>query len=167
MPACNSRICPSAVLLTGAALLVPLLGGCDSNDRLRVYPVRGRVVYQDQGLADSTVVFHPADDSSEASAKNLHPFAETDSDGRFELKTYITGDGAPAGEYEVIVIAPSRSGPAPVSREDPNALDEEAQATSGNRISQSLRQKYADAKTSGITVTVKPGENELKAFVLE
>jgi len=148
-------------------LCVATLTGCGEKGRLTVYPVRGRVVYRDRGLPDATVIFQPADANSEATARKMHPYGETDSDGNFELHTYIDGDGVPEGQYRVIVIAPSKISPSQGGREDPNRFEQEASPISGGLIPQELRQKYAQAETSGITVTVKPGENELDPFVLQ
>lgn len=157
--------CPGFRLCAGVALLAQLLGGCGGKDRLSVAPVQGRVVYRGQGVPHSSVVFLPADEESAAAAKNLRPFADTDDAGYFQLKTYVSGDGVPPGKYRVSIITPS--GDAPVgSREDRDGMDV-AQPTSGLNIPRSLRQKYADAETSGITVTIRPGENQLEPFVLE
>ena len=54
-------------------------------------------------------------------------------DGTFELGTYAKGDGAPPGKYEVSISTYGSGG--------------------------SLHQKYADARTSGLSYTVTEGDN--------
>ena len=159
--------CPGTGLLTIVFIWLAMLSGCGGDGRLAVYPVRGKVVYRDRGIPDTTVIFQPADANSEAAARNMHPYGETDSSGNFELSTYVTGDGVPAGEYQVIVIAPSKISPSEGGREDPNRFDGDDFGKLRRTIPQDLRQRYAKPETSGLTVTVKPGENKLEPFVLQ
>ena len=56
------------------------------------------------------VFFHPLD----ASQRGI-PRGVTDAEGRFQLRTYHDGDGAPAGEYTVTVYWPAR----PIRRSRP------------------------------------------------
>jgi hypothetical protein len=129
--------------------------GCGGDDRLEVSPVRGQVVYQGRGVPNATVIFYPVGEAAEK-LKKMRPYAYADESGRFELKTYVTADGAPPGEYEVSIIAVSGA-----DRES----DPSSQMNSP-KLPRALVQKYANQKTSGIRVTVKPGENGLEPFVL-
>jgi hypothetical protein len=137
-------------------VLVAILGcgGCGDGGRLEVNPVRGQVTYRGQGVPNATVVLHPLGRAAEQLQK-MRPYAYADDQGRFEIKTYVTGDGAPPGEYEVAIIA-AASG----DRDDPQA------ASRGIGLPMPVVQKYANQKTSGIKIRVEPGPNELDPFVL-
>jgi hypothetical protein len=47
------------------------------------------------------VIFHP---SNEADPQAVRPAGRVGADGSFTLTTYAAGDGAPAGDYTVVVI---------------------------------------------------------------
>ena len=73
--------------------------------------------------------------------------------GEFMLSTFTAGDGAPAGDYRATVVwylaTPTRTG-------------------GDDTISANyLPPRYAGAETSGLTVTVVPGTNELPPFELK
>src|SRR5262245_589838 len=92
-----------------AAAALAFLAGC-SSDRKPVYPVSGQVLFNDRPLKKVVVSFHPVD---AANFPRERPNADTDEDGRFKLHTYLTGDGAPEGEYRVTfhyLLTPEDSG---------------------------------------------------------
>jgi hypothetical protein len=142
-------------LISIASLAIVSIAGCRGKDRLAVNPVRGQVVYHGHGVPNATVIFHPLGEAAEQLQK-MRPYAYADRDGRFELKTYVTGDGAPPGEYEVGIIAIAGS-----DRDSPQNPQ-----SSSTTLPRELVQKYANQKTSGIKVTVEPGVNNLDPFVL-
>jgi hypothetical protein len=81
------------------------------------------------------------------------PQGKTDDQGRFELFTYSSNDGAPAGEYQVAIAvlqAGSDDGSDQVKRER----------------SVSLPAKYAEPKTSGLTATIEKRKTTLPSFQL-
>lgn len=123
---------------------IATLAGCGESTPT-VYPVGGQVIYRKKPLAEAVVTFHPKD----ATGRLLS--ATTDAEGRFRLTTTVTNDGAPAGEYGVSVAL----------REKRKDGDDEVR--NGRNL---LPPRYADPKTSGLTATVKPGENTLHPFVL-
>jgi hypothetical protein len=139
-----------------------LLAGCGGERRLDVSVVRGRVSYQGQGVPKATVIFHPQGEAAEKLGK-MRPFAYTDDDGNFQIKTYVEGDGAPAGDYRVSIVAPAKRPPGggvkDVVREEPVVEPTVA-------LPPPLCQKYLNVDTAGISVTVKEGENELAPFEL-
>ena len=59
------------------------------------------------------------------------------------LTTYVQNDGAPAGEYDAIVLHGDN---------DPDAAAEESNAKS---TKVAVPMKYKDAKTSGLPITIK------------
>jgi hypothetical protein len=137
--------------------------GC-GDGRFDVSPVRGKVVYNGQGVPKATVIFFPVDPSDEELAK-MRPFAYADGGGQFELKTYVDGDGAPPGKYRVSIIAPM--GPPPKSSKDRPA--DEVAVTGGSAVGvpPAIVQKYANVDTAGIEVEVKDGQNDLEPFELK
>jgi hypothetical protein len=146
----------------GGLLLLAMAGGCGDR-RLDVAPVRGKVVYRGTGIPRAVVIFHPDEEAVEK-ARRMRPFAYTDEQGNFQLKTYVDGDGAPPGDYRVSIVARST---APGNRPRQDARETE-KATTGRAINipAEVSKKYANVETSGIAVTVHEGENTLEPFVL-
>ena len=74
----------------------PVGAGCSEPDgRLPVYRVAGRVSVRNEVPEGALVVLYPTG----AAPGEIRPSAKVQQDGSFELTTYETSDGAPAGEY--------------------------------------------------------------------
>jgi hypothetical protein len=95
-----------------------LLAGACGCARRDLYPVRGKVVFDRGGpidpLVGGLVVFEPLDPKRTVGARG-----EIQPDGIFRLGTFREGDGAPPGDYRVLVIPPTppsqaKETPAPV-----------------------------------------------------
>lgn len=125
------------------ALLLPLLAGCGSG-RLATYPVKGKVLVNDQPAKEVHVAFHPKDTGTHPP---YVPSGTTDENGEFALSTFITGDGAPAGEYEVTLVWPVRFNPISTLWE-------------GDK----LKGKYKDKSKPAAVVTVEKRPQELEPF---
>ena len=127
-----------------AALLVLSVPSCASN-RPACYPVHGEI-FVAQGkdrmaAAGAIVVFHP---TVPASGDVPLPTAHVGEDGRFELTTYVKGDGAPAGEYAVTIEwLPPRPPPPHKPKQ------------TGDRF----RGRYADPRTSTIRYAVQESKD--------
>jgi hypothetical protein len=147
-------------------VLVLVVSGCGKKARLAVSPVRGRVTYNGQGVPKATVIFHPAD-GAEVDAKKMRPFADTDNEGKFELKTYVRGDGAPPGEYRVTIIGIGSFTSGGVGKDRPGGEAENAPVVTNMNSPPVLAKKYGEVGTSGIEVTVQEGENNLPPFELK
>src|SRR5262245_23777809 len=91
-----------AICVVLSALL--LSTGC-GDGRHSVNAVCGKVMYKGHGVPQTTVVFFPVE-PIEDNGRKLKPFAYGENDGSFQLKTYVTGDGAPPGKYRVGIMAP-------------------------------------------------------------
>ena len=91
------------------------------------------------------MVFQPA---SGESVKYSMPFATVEADGSFTLRTEPHGEGAPAGEYIVLI-----------SWHGPNARE-------SNNPSNRLPAKYNDPEMPILTETVKEGQNNLPPYRL-
>jgi hypothetical protein len=122
-----------------------LLCGCARSTRKPVFPVRGKVFLDGKPAAGATVFFYPAEADPEA----LAPYGVTDASGSFSLTTYLTFDGAPAGDYVVTVRCPG----APQRPGDEQGPDR-------------LRGRYADPKTSALRATVERRPTEVPPFEL-
>jgi hypothetical protein len=154
---------PAGLLTASAVVVLVATSGC-GKDRLDVSPVRGKVVYNGQGVPNATVIFFPVDASDERAAK-MRPFAYADGGGQFEVKTYVNGDGAPPGKYRVSIIAP---GPARAPKGTKDGPAEPAPAPgSAVRVPPAIVKKYANVDTSGLEVEIQDGENNLAPFELK
>ena len=127
------------VVGVGAALVT----ACGGGDAPKLYPVRGQVLFNEQPAAGAMIVFHPVE------ATGLMASGKVGADGSFTLNTYPHGDGAPAGEYKVVVTWYP-----PDARALENAQDK-------------LKGRYADPTQSQLKATVKPEPNELPPFRLK
>src|SRR5690349_13788264 len=91
------RPVPSRVV--AALLCCVLLPSCGSRG-VKLYPVRGQVFFQDKPAEGATAVFQPAN-ASDVNA--LKPSGVVGADGSFPLSTSTLDDGAPAGDYVVVI----------------------------------------------------------------
>jgi hypothetical protein len=134
----------------GAAFAVTLLACCGCSGEPRTYPVRGKVLYKGQPAAGAKVIFEPKNNSD---PRALRPTATVIADGSFTLSSREPGDGAPAGEYAVLLIWP----------------DEPARGR-GLAVKQPsrdrLRGAYSNPDKPLRQVQITEGNNELPAFEL-
>jgi hypothetical protein len=89
--------------LTTAVTLA--LSGCSDGGpkRMKVYPVTGKVLWGGKPADKAMVVFHPLGTNG---PRELKPLGVTGADGTYRLTSYVSGDGAPEGEYVVTVNWP-------------------------------------------------------------
>jgi hypothetical protein len=121
------------------------LSACRPSDRKPVYPATGRVFCQGKPAEGASVALVPLDDDN---PKARRPGAQVQQDGSFRLSTYDSYDGAPAGRYAVTIVYPS-----PAKKEN------------GENVGPDLLQgRYADPKTTPLTVELKAETNTLEPF---
>ena len=77
------------------------LAGSGCEERLSVYPVHGKLLIAGMPAGHASVFFYPKNPGQQRI-----PVAITASDGTFRLTTLRSGDGAPAGDYDVTVVWP-------------------------------------------------------------
>jgi len=122
------------------------LGGCSGSDavgNLTLYPVKGKVLLADgKPLTAGRVTFMSPEKAMEFSGP-IGP------DGSFSIM-YGEKEGAPEGKY-VVRIDPELPKGKPKSNKQPAFP---------------FPKKYADETTSGLTVVVQAGPNDLEPFKL-
>ena len=120
--------------------LVVCVSGCGSGR----YTVTGRVTYEDGSPVEAGTVIGEAT----VNGKLVGVQGNIASDGTFSLGSDRPGDGAPPGNYRVLVM--------------PVALGD-AELAAGKRPT--VGGKYTKFETSGITFEVKPESNVLNITV--
>lgn len=131
----------SGLMLAFCFLAVALLASC--NTRPSSWPVSGSVTFQGRPVSAGIVRL-------KNSTLGMDITAVLQRDGAFEIMT-AKGVGLPEGEYQIAIMPPTVQvpiGPAPKSFCLPKCPD--------------IPPKYRQPSTSGLTLTVKPGENRLK-----
>jgi hypothetical protein len=137
-----------ALLLTFAAGLA--IAGCSPGGPPKkvCYPVKGELTVGGKPAEGATVMFQPQEaDSTDWSAG--YPRATVGADGKFEVSTYGENDGAPAGDYVILVTWPA-----------PNPADEEASGPDR------LGGRYVEPAKSKLTAKIEPRPNELPPIKL-
>ena len=121
--------------------------GCESSDvRPDLQRVEGKLTINGEPAAGAVMVFYPAQ-GKEFDSRGSRPRAKVDEQGMFQLTTYQSGDGAPAGEYQVGILW----------------FDDPDSSKPWNK----LGKRYADPEKSEISVTVEEGNNQLTPIELE
>lgn len=130
------------------ASLAAFSTGCSQSDgRIKVHPVEGQLRWNGQPLPNAFVVLHPKDT---ADTKLLSARGQTDAEGKFQVTTYETADGAAPGEYKVTVEYYRPIKTASGLEPGPNVLPK----------------KLARPETSEIIVHVAEGKNTLEPISL-
>ncbi|WP_143206586.1 hypothetical protein [Singulisphaera sp. GP187] len=123
--------------------------GCgDETSGPAIYPISGKVLVDGRPAAKAQVSFHALNGPG---GETLQPIAIAEADGSFRPSTRFSHDGAPAGNYVVTVVWPKVN------------LDH-GEEVAGPDL---LRGKYSDPARSGLTATIKEGENTLPPFQLK
>src|SRR5262245_4474484 len=131
---------PKRCGLTAVLLLTALLAGC----RGGVYPVEGQVVWEDDSPAKELAGSHVVFDLPE---KKTHARGIVGADGSFRLTTNKPDDGAPPGEYKVLIVEANRK---PLGGPDSTALAPGV-----------IDSRYASPTTSDLRATVQAGSNKI------
>lgn len=123
-----------------------LLCGCSSElAKKALYPVKGKVLVDGKPAVGATVFFKA---TSQDDGKTNTPVAEVMGDGTFEVCTYTAKDGAPVGDYIVLIQWLGKSD------EDDRSLPDR------------LKKKYLSPGSSPLRATVKAEPNQLEPFSL-
>jgi len=139
-------------ILAAAGLLAA--SGCGGGG-LKTHPVNGIVTLDDKPVEGALVQFMPMDDRGRPAT------GMTRSDGTFRLRTYITGDGAVAGTYKVLVSkSEERNRPGPESK-NPEEMKNRMMAAAKKAAAVSRDQ----SKSGGIPAVYSSPQSELLATV--
>jgi hypothetical protein len=109
----------------------------------QTYPVRGSVFLDGAAVAGAKVIFYAAEKGGK---QTYVGDAFSEADGTFVISSHQANDGAPAGDYAVVVM-----------------LREPEVDAAGNSGPNRLPAKYATPQTTDLKVQVKAGPND---FVL-
>ncbi len=136
-----------------ALLVLALLGlvGC-GDGKISRYPINGSVNVDGKPAAGVMVIFCPVGGSPEL--QKMRPFGITDADGKFQLTLIEKADGAPAGQYKVLMQWTLKS-------------DVPAQGGGVQMGPDRLQGRYMNLEKSQFTVDVKAGTNDLPPFELK
>ena len=144
-----------ALTMIGAiAAATATLSGCGSNNRERGI-VTGKVTYQGEPLRFGTVIFEP--EAGQYATGTIQP------DGTFRMTTRGEGEGAPTGKNRVRFVCFANQDPSAKPAELENGPMQGESLVMGAAL---IPEKYLSSATSGITVDVKPGDNEPLVFEL-
>jgi hypothetical protein len=145
-----------------------LLGGCSGDSgRPITAPVTGRITYRGKPVSEATVAF-----IGERAPR--FGIGQTDAHGRFQVSTFVEGDGAVIGAHIVTVTKPvPDTSDAPL---DASLRPEERSRATEDAFERALRsgpmrsllpEKYADPNTTDIRLKVVPGENDFKIELVD
>src|SRR5438046_3380213 len=102
-----------------AVLVFALAVGCGGAKRPATVPAGGQVLVNGTPYPGVQVTFVPL---SGVATETLRPSAFTDGEGKFRLSSYSSGDGAPEGEYAVLVAYRPLVGRGDEAQPGPNVL---------------------------------------------
>jgi hypothetical protein len=131
-------------------------GGEAPPNRDPVFPIKGVVTYKGKPVAGADVTFF-------CQEKDRSAFGRTDKDGSFQLTTFGSNDGAVAGKHTVTVQLIENSEAdkpvAPIDSPDYAPPTTQDVTRAARAVRSGLPRKYADQKTSDLTVEVKADGN--------
>ena len=121
-------------------------GGCSHSGPAKkvCYPVKGELTVKEKPAPGALVILRPQQDADSSEWSTGFPHAHVGADGKFQVGTYADDDGAPAGDYVLLISWPA-----------PNPQNEEA--SSADR----LGGRYSDPSASKLTAKVEPRATEL------
>ncbi|QDU09775.1 carboxypeptidase-like regulatory domain-containing protein [Gimesia aquarii] len=132
-----------------------LLQGCGGAEDTR--PARnvvsGVVTYNGTPVEEAIVVFRPAEQAGGQTANG-----RTNAEGAFTMGTFEGTDGVVAGDYKVMISKMETTGSSDALPEDDPNYDPNPKPEPPPK--NLLPEKYASVDTSGLTVSVKDGEDK-------
>src|SRR4051794_15697519 len=134
------------------ALSIGLITATGCGDGKGVNPVNGSVTVDGKPAGDVMLKFAPVGGSPEF--QKVLPMGITKEDGTFSLNTRGNNDGAPAGQYKVLITWPAQSrGP---SRDGTIQMGPDR-----------FQGRYNNLEKSPFTVEIKSGTNNIPPFELK
>lgn len=158
------RLGPALVFSVVCLAWIIIIPGCTKkSSRPKTYAVHGVVTFNGTPVEGATVTFVPKEGTAGQSGQQAAT-AITDSRGQYSIGTFATGDGALPGEYLVKVTKyrvaqqQNRVGDDPESQMQAYLQYQQGQQQQSGPKNE-LPAKYENEKTSGLFVTVQPGDN--------
>ncbi len=108
-------------------------------------------------MAKAELWLVPTSEEVKTAKITIRPYARTNEEGAFTMTSYLVDDGAPLGDYAVMVLPALPM----AGTEEELADDMPAEGQPQAKLATPFPRKYADPTTSGLTFTVKEGNNEL------
>ncbi|MFL6543755.1 MAG: hypothetical protein ACJ8LM_01050 [Candidatus Udaeobacter sp.] len=134
------------------ALLTSVVAASGCGEKGFGSQVNGSVNVDGKPAAGVMVMFCPVGGSEEV--QKLRPQAFTGPEGKFQLMSRRRGDGAPPGEYKVLLQWPAI---------EKGVVGDGGQGLGPDR----LQGRYWNLEKTQFTVQVKPGTNDLPPFELK
>lgn len=133
----------AAILMT---ILIVALAGCSSApgtqlDKVPCHPASGKLFIGGKAAKGASIIFVPKNEPQDS--KTPRPRATVGDDGAFQLSTFDNGDGAPPGEYGLIIYWP------------------------GNEQDDQLNGRYGSPEKTGQKLKIVEGPNDLGAIKLK
>lgn len=150
MQSLKSTARPCAAITTLLLLTTAIGCGESPSHGVELHPVTGTVWRGGEPLPNAVVRFYPVDFASRKSGLPI-PKGKTDQTGRYTLRSFDPGDGAPAGQYAATVSLPE-------TIED---------ATGRMNERDRLNRVYSDPKQPAAVFTIVEGQNTLAQISLE
>jgi tetratricopeptide (TPR) repeat protein len=144
---------PRGLAVTAASVLVLLGVGYfvfGTSDHVHVSRARGQAFFEGKPIPKALILFDPVWTQDPAFPK---PRATVKEDGSFAVETYGKEDGAPPGEYRVLVQW--------LFKMDKNEVE------GGGLPRNYLPARYGKFETSGLSVRIQEGDNDIPAFQLK
>ncbi|SFH74830.1 carboxypeptidase regulatory-like domain-containing protein [Planctomicrobium piriforme] len=144
------------IRLAGLALVVLTWHGCGKateSNWLSTHPARGQVKINGVPACGAIVRLYPVNPQAEDRSPVV-PTGHVKADGSFELTTYSTGDGSPAGDYRVTLEWPD-----PQVNASRGAMPEDPPDR--------LKSRFLKPERSTLKVLIAAGKNELEPIVLD
>jgi hypothetical protein len=126
------------------------MAGCDRSTQTDLVPVRGQVFFRSRPAAGAVVILHPVGTPTPEQWPNGYPRGTVSPDGSLEIGTRSSRDGAPAGDYKILVQWPASSG----------SNGGEGRDTGANNVDR-FRGRYATSARSPWQAKVESPETEL------
>jgi hypothetical protein len=147
-------------------LLLSLLMGCRPGaNAQRVFPVCGQIFFQRSPAEGALVILQPLSTVRDRPATLAFPHAVVAADGTFCMSTFGEGDGAPVGQYVLLVRWPTESAADEAGETEGSG---ERTASYGTQLvnKDRFQGRYMNADSSDFRVTVEAKENDLGRFDL-
>lgn len=142
-------------LVTNCLFAVALLFTAGCQEGIALYPAEGLVQFENgKPVRNATIELISKD-------KGPGPRGRVDREGKFQLSTFKPDDGAPVGEYQVVVVQSLAPGASLAAR----SLGEEHKSHAG--ATQVVAMKHALPSTTDVKVIIEPVSMNTLQIVVE